>query len=472
MRKPWLAGVSGFTALALLAAVCGAAWAAGGGGGGGHGGGGGGGFSGGGGRGGAGGGSFSSGSRGGAGAGSFSSGSRGGAGAGSFSSGSGRGGPGTGSFSSGSGRSGYSGSMGGSSGSHGMDHSGTRSPGAAGWQGHAGPSGSLGPNRGSPGSLGPNRGSPGPQGSRDHGPPNGFSNRGPHGPSGHGTTLMDKNGLGDRMLGHDHGAHHDGPQAHRDWDHHFPDHHWHHDWDHFNHRFAYYPYPFFFWPFWDYPWYWSFARPYAYNYLYCYDMSPYDVSWYADPVGAPVRTSLTAEQPAPPETAATADDTGLNALEFYSAARDDFKKGDYRKALRLAGHAVVESPENAKVHELSSLALMALGDYRGAAIEAHAVLAFGKASDWNSLFAYYGDADTYTKQLRKLEEHVKAHASSAEGHFLLGFQYMMIGAKDDAKTHMAEAAKLTPKDKLAAQLLEQLGGRPVTPPPPKPAGAK
>lgn len=413
MKKPMLAGISMFTAFALLAAVCRPAWAnagGGGGGGGGHG---------------------------------------GGGGAGGFGGGGGHGGPGGGY--SGGGRGAYSGSMGSFSGGRGMDFSGSRSPGAAGWQGRSGPSGA--------------------QGFHDHGGAAGLSNRGAFGPPGHQGTLMDRNGLGDRMLG-SHWDHHEGTQAHHDWDHHFYNHSWHQDWDHFHHHFAYFPYPFFFWPFWDYPWYWGFARPYAYTYLYCYDMSPYDVAWYSDAAIAPAPASQTAEQPAPPQTAAAADDTGLNALEFYSAARDEFKRGEYRKSLRLAGHAAVESPENAKIHELTSLALMALGDYRGAAIEAHAVLAFGKASDWNALYAYYNDADKYTKQLRTLEEHVKAHPTSAEGHFLLGFQYLMIGAKGDAKKHMAEAAKLTPKDKLAAQLLEQLGGRPVTPPPPKPGGAK
>ena len=328
------------------------------------------------------------------------------------------------------------------------------------WQGH---SGSLGPSRG-PQSL---------HGFHDAGRTIGPTDRGTFHPSGHhAATLMDRNGLGDRMLGPN-WAHHEGPQVHHPWDHHFDNHHWYHHWDYFHHHFAFYPFPFFFWPFWDYPWYRGFARPYVYTYVYCYDFSPYDVFVYADAPPAPEPASLTAEQTGPRSPTTAADDTGLNALEFYSAAREEFRKGDYRKALRLAGHAAVEAPENAKVHELTSLALMALGDYRGAAIEAHAVMAFGPVSDWNTLFGYYNDAPKYTKQLRALEDHVKAHPSSAEGHFLLGYQYLMIGARDDAKTHFAEAAKLTPKDRLAAYVLQQLeAGKPVTPPPPKPSGAK
>ena len=140
-------------------------------------------------------------------------------------------------------------------------------------------------------------------------------------------------------------------------------------------------------------------------------------------------------------------------------------RGDYRSALRLAGHSAVESPQNAKVHELTSLALFASGEYRGAATEAHAALALGAPSDWSHLYAYYNDSDRYTEQLRKLEKSVADAPNSAPGHFLLGYQYLMTGAKDEAKQHFAQAAKLTPNDKLAQHILKQLeSSGEVTPP--------
>ncbi len=119
----------------------------------------------------------------------------------------------------------------------------------------------------------------------------------------------------------------------------------------------------------------------------------------------------------------------------------------------------------AKVHELTSLALFASGEYRAAATEAHAALALGAPSDWTHLYAYYNDADRYTGQLRKLEKTVADVPNSAPGHFLLGYHYLMTGAKDEAKEHFAQAAKLTPNDKLAQHILKQLeSGGAVTPP--------
>ena len=87
----------------------------------------------------------------------------------------------------------------------------------------------------------------------------------------------------------------------------------------------------------------------------------------------------------------------------------------------------MESPQNAKVHELTSLALFASGEYRGAATAAHAALALGPPSDWASLYSYYNDADKYTGQLRKLEKTVADVPTSAAGHFLLGYHYLMTG---------------------------------------------
>ena len=86
---------------------------------------------------------------------------------------------------------------------------------------------------------------------------------------------------------------------------------------------------------------------------------------------------------------------------------------------------------------------------------------------------YYNDADKYTEQLRKLEKTVADVPNSAPGHFLLGYHYLMTGAKEEAKKHFAQAAKLTPNDKLAEHILKQLeSGDTVTPPDlPKPPPA-
>ena len=160
------------------------------------------------------------------------------------------------------------------------------------------------------------------------------------------------------------------------------------------------------------------------------------------------------------------DQQGANeALQFYSEARTAFLEGDYHNALRLGGHAAVDAPRNPKVHELISLALFALGNYRPAASEAHAAMALGAIADWKDLYAYYNDANKYTTQLRALEKAAESNPKNAADHFLLGYQYLMTGARDNAKTEFADAVKLTPKDKLASHYLQELqSNSPLTPP--------
>jgi len=232
------------------------------------------------------------------------------------------------------------------------------------------------------------------------------------------------------------------------------------------------------WPSWDPWWYSAYSLPASYRYVYCYAADPYEEAVTASvPTSGSVSASEGDDQSAP-TSAETSDEAGdLSALRLYNAAREAFRSGDYRDALRLANHAAIEAPQNPKVHELASLALFALGDYRGAAIEAHAAMAFGPVADWDTLSGHYGDPEAYTKQLRALEKYVGEHKSAADAHFLAAYHYLMLGARTEAKDEMAQAANLTPKDKLAAHVLQQLdSGKPVTPPkvpePPKPAAKK
>jgi len=105
---------------------------------------------------------------------------------------------------------------------------------------------------------------------------------------------------------------------------------------------------------------------------------------------------------------------------------------------------------------MMSQALFALKDYRGAAIEAHVALELGPVIDWPTLYAYYGNLDPYTSQLRVLETFVRNNPKAPEGHFLLAYQYMMMGYKQDAKQELTEVTTLAPADKLAEALLKQL----------------
>jgi tetratricopeptide (TPR) repeat protein len=220
---------------------------------------------------------------------------------------------------------------------------------------------------------------------------------------------------------------------------------------------------------------WSWGYPYDYGY---YDPSYAYYSYYPsneyyysyapiDDGAANVEASpaIAAPQALPPPAADQDQQGAGEGAQYYSEARAAFLEGDYRNTLRLAGHAGVESPRNPRVHELISLALFALGDYPAAASEAHAAMAMGPIADWRSLYAHYNDADKYTAQLRALESASSNNPKAAADHFLLGYQYLMIGARDNAKAEFQVAVKLTPNDKLASHFLQQLqSNSPITPP--------
>ena len=138
--------------------------------------------------------------------------------------------------------------------------------------------------------------------------------------------------------------------------------------------------------------------------------------------------------------------------QFFTQALAAFSAGNYEEAVRLADHALVDAPKDARTHELLSLAMFALGDYRGAAIEAHAAISLGPIGTWANLQAYYASPDTYTTQLRALENYVVSHPTAADAHFLLGYHYLMLGHSDAAKYQFQTAHQLTPDDALAAKL--------------------
>ena len=89
-----------------------------------------------------------------------------------------------------------------------------------------------------------------------------------------------------------------------------------------------------------------------------------------------------------------------NVNQFHEQAVAAFQQGNYRDATHLAAHAAVDDPKNPTVHLLLVLGMFATGEYRGAAMEAHAVALLGKTPGWSTVYEFYGDLEPYTKQLR------------------------------------------------------------------------
>ena len=180
---------------------------------------------------------------------------------------------------------------------------------------------------------------------------------------------------------------------------------------------------------------------------YAYPADTYTTD-YASPTGVTGYASST-----PIETATESD--------YYARALEAFHEGSYATAERLAGHAAVDNPRDPNVHLLLSLSMFALGNYHGAAAEAHAVAAFGAKVDRPSLIGFYDNkVGTYASQMGSFgQAHLTKNPSSTAARFLLGFHYLAEGHKDAAQTQLLAVVNAVPPDRITADLLVQAGGR-------------
>jgi len=258
---------------------------------------------------------------------------------------------------------------------------------------------------------------------------------------------------------------------------------WGRNWWWGNNGFSYYPVFTFGFPWWydnyypSYDYYpsYGYVSPYYDSASYAYDAAPYAAT---TAYGA---TTALASQPDvvqtqyPEDPQPTQPSVGSDAgSEYFAEATTAFHSGQYREALRLANHAAVESPQNAKAHELMSLAMFALADYRGASAEAHAALAFAPPAAWATVYNYYGDDATYTNQLRALEKYSRENPTAADARFVRAYEYLMLGHEPQALDQLRDVTKLEPHDRLATELLKKYGepaSDQQTPPGPAPLPA-
>jgi len=168
--------------------------------------------------------------------------------------------------------------------------------------------------------------------------------------------------------------------------------------------------------------------------------------------GEPLPTTA---PPAPPE-----DDTATAANKLFDEARALFKDGKYADAQTKGEQAIAKLPSDAALHEFRALTLFAQGKYKDAAGALYAVLAAGPGWNWETVGGLYGDPAEYTRQFRALEQYVKDHPDTGEGHFLLAYHCLVLGNKDEAVKQFREVVRTQPGDKLSAELLKAL----TTPP--------
>ena len=60
----------------------------------------------------------------------------------------------------------------------------------------------------------------------------------------------------------------------------------------------------------------------------------------------------------------------------------------------------------------------------------------------------------YQARFQALEQFVRDNRQSADGHFLLGYHYLILGKRDLAKKHLKQSLALQPGDEIAEQLLK------------------
>jgi tetratricopeptide (TPR) repeat protein len=167
------------------------------------------------------------------------------------------------------------------------------------------------------------------------------------------------------------------------------------------------------------------------------------------------------------ETSTQSEDPAVRAAnELFDAAREAFKRGDYATAQADVEKAIEQLRSDAVLHEFRALTLFAQGRYSEAAATLYAVLAAGPGWDWATMSSLYPDVSVYTQQLRALEDYVRKHATAGDARFLLAYHYLVLGYKDEAVKQLTEVVRLTPNDKLSAELLKAL-----TSENPAPAGA-
>jgi tetratricopeptide (TPR) repeat protein len=212
----------------------------------------------------------------------------------------------------------------------------------------------------------------------------------------------------------------------------------------------------------------------------------YDMGYktYSNPYPAPPvqNTTINYTQPvsvvaaqAPPgdEAAATLAETKSNeALERSRAA---FKQGDYLAASKAVDEAIAHTPGDVTLHEYRALVFFALGKYADAAGVINPVLASGPGWGWDTMTGFYDGSSTYDGQLRKLEAYVKGSPDKADGHFLLGYHYLVCGHTEKAYQQFDKTVQLQPADSIARQLRDltkeslPVEGTENTPPPAPPA---
>jgi tetratricopeptide (TPR) repeat protein len=186
----------------------------------------------------------------------------------------------------------------------------------------------------------------------------------------------------------------------------------------------------------------------------------------------PVSVTAAANPPGDEQAAQLAETKSAEALERSRVA---FKQADFVTAMSAVDEAIGHTPGDVTLHEYRALVLFALGKYADATGVLNPVLASGPGWGWDTMVGFYDSSSTYDGQLRKLEAYVQGTPDGAEGHFLLGYHYMVCGHTEKSYEQFDKTATLQPADSIARQLRDLTksslpdGGETNPEPPARPA---
>jgi tetratricopeptide (TPR) repeat protein len=253
---------------------------------------------------------------------------------------------------------------------------------------------------------------------------------------------MGASGFSQAAHHHGWGFHNNAWVNHSHWHNHYPNH-WHHG----------------YWGWWRPIGYWPGWRLWAgYGYGgYGYGGYGYYNPYYTQSVYGPLYYDYSQPLPAEPTDAnSVTDPNAQSAMGQFNNAQAQFKRGDAAGALQNVDVAIRSAPSDTRLHEFRALALFSLGRYNEAAETLYPVLAAGPGWDWDTVWSLYPSYDAYTKNLRELEAHVKAHPDAAAPRFLAAYHHLVVGHMSSAKRDLSEVVRLQPQDKLAQALLDAL----------------
>jgi tetratricopeptide (TPR) repeat protein len=190
--------------------------------------------------------------------------------------------------------------------------------------------------------------------------------------------------------------------------------------------------------------------------IYDWGYANYDNPYYTASATTAQPLVYNYSQPIDPTSEPPPQEVTEQALSTFDQARDAFKSGDYTAAIDLTDQALRQSPNDPTLHEFRALVLFAQQRYDEAATSLFAVLSVQPGWDWTTMIGLCPDLETYTRQLRALEEYAGRNPQSAPARFVLAYLYMTQGHIDAAIGQLKDVRQLQPRDTLTAQLLEHL----------------